>query len=64
MHSATIMALQIPFKPKSIGRIMTDALSKTRVRRNAITAEVNPSPSAVKKAEPKIEKPQNKNEMA
>ena len=44
--------------------MITDALSNTRVRKKAISAEVSPSPSAVKKAELKMEKPQNKNETA
>ena len=40
--------------------MITDALSNTRVRKKAISAEVSPSPSAVKKAELKKVPPDKK----
>ena len=50
----------MPLRPKKIGIIKTEEHWKSNVLRNAIVAEVKPSLSAVKKAEPNIEIPENK----
>ena len=44
------------------GSSSTAATWNTSVRKNDISAEVSPSFSAVKNEEPKIEKPENRNE--
>ena len=58
--SAAIIEYQMPSIPQINGRIITAALSNNSVRRNEISAEVNPSFSAVKNAEPKMEIPANR----
>ena len=55
--SATQTAHQIPSTPKIAGRISTEPLWKTRVRRKDIAAETAPLLSAVKNPEAKILKP-------
>lgn len=64
MNSAIFIEYHIPAVPMNNGIMSTAELSKTSVRIKDITAEVRPSLSAVKKAEPKIEKPASKNEKA
>lgn len=58
-----MMDIQIPSMPQKDGKTSTAAHSNTSVRRKEIRAEVSPSPRAVKKDEPKIEKPEHKNEQ-
>jgi hypothetical protein len=49
--SATIMAHQIPFKPKKIGNISTHKHSKIKVRKRAMVADIRPLFNAVKNPE-------------
>ena len=58
--SATVMAYQMPSTSKISGRMSTEAVWNTSVRRKEIAAEINPFPSAVKNDEAKILKPANK----
>lgn len=55
--SATVIASQIPSRPKMIGRSNTDAIWNTRVRKKDIAAEITPLFNAVKNADAKIFKP-------
>ena len=57
--SATHTAHHIPSTPKSTGRISTDELWKTRVRRKDIAADTAPLFKAVKNPEAKILNPAN-----
>ena len=65
--SATIMENQIPLIPsppsasKINGRVRTAKVWNKSVRKNEIIADTGPLLSAVKKEEPKIAKPVNKN---
>ncbi len=52
----------MPSRPQISGRSRTAEIWKTRVRRKEIRAEVRPSPSAVKKAEPKMANPAKRKE--
>ena len=49
INSAAMMEYQIPETPRKNGRMMTAPVSKIMVRQKEITAETNPSLSAVKK---------------
>lgn len=60
--SAATIDTQIPSMSKISGRRITAATCSTKVLKKEISAEVRPSLSAVKKDEPKIAKPANKNE--
>ena len=60
--SATTIESQIPSIPKTAGSSITAAISNTSVRKNEIIADVRPSERAVKKEDPKMAKPANKNE--
>ena len=55
-----MMDTQTPSRSQKIGRIKTQAVWNTRVRRKEMTAEINPLFRAVKKDEPKMLKPQNR----
>lgn len=55
--SATVMAHQIPSIPNSSGKMRTDSIWKTKVRRKEIVAEITPLFNAVKKADAKMFKP-------
>ena len=59
--SAAVMAYQMPSTSKISGRMSTEAVWNTSVRRKEIAAEINPFSSAVKNDEAKILKPANKN---
>ena len=59
--SATTMESHIPSTLKITGSSITAEISKTSVRKNEMMAEVSPSERAVKKEEPKMAKPANKN---
>lgn len=61
--SATVIAHQIPFMPKTIGNTKTQMLWKSSVRKNEMRAETVPLLSAVKNAEAKILNPASKNEQ-
>ena len=65
-NSATTTESQIPttckLSGKRSGRTRTAITWKSRVLKNDISAEIGPLLSAVKKDEPKIAKPANKNE--
>ena len=56
------MADQIPSIPQKIGRISTAATWNTTVLRKEIAADTIPLLRAVMKEEPKILKPQSRNE--
>ena len=60
--SATITALHIPLIPKNIGRMSREPTWNSRVRKNDMVADKIPLLSAVKNDEPRMEKPENKNE--
>ena len=62
-NSATTTDTQMPFNAGEInkGKSNTAPIWKTRVRKNEIKAEIKPLFNAVKKPEPKIASPQNKN---
>ena len=62
MTSAATIENQMPSSPQSCGKISSAATWNTSVRKKEISAEVRPSPSAVKKDEPKMEKPESRNE--
>ena len=62
MISAATMENQMPSSCQKSGKISTDRHWNTNVLRNEIKAETRPSPSAVKKEEPKMAKPENKKE--
>ena len=62
--SATMIALQIPLSPKIIGRINIAPSSKISVLMNEMIADITPLFSAVKKEDPKILNPHNKNDTA
>ena len=64
MSSATTIEYHIPSSPQISGKIKTAALWNRRVLRKEMSAEVNPSLRAVKKADPKIENPTKRNENA
>lgn len=49
INSAAMMEYQIPETPRKNGRMITAPVSKIMVRQKEITAETNPSLSAVKK---------------
>ena len=55
--SATVIASQIPSRPKIIGRSNTDAIWNMRVRKKDIAAEIPPLFSAVKNADANIFNP-------
>ena len=57
INSATTTEIQIPSIPQINGSSIMDALWKSIVRRNEISAEVRPSLNAVKKPEANIPKP-------
>lgn len=61
--SATVIAHQIPFMPKTIGNTKTQMLWKSSVRKNEMRSETVPLLSAVKNAEAKILNPASKNEQ-
>lgn len=61
--SAALMAHQIPLIPKIAGRISSAANWITRVLRKEIVAEIIPLLRPVKKPEPNILNPQNRNEV-
>ena len=52
--SAPTTASHTPLSPQINGRIKMNAIWKTRVRKNEITAEIRPLLSAVKNADAKI----------
>ena len=56
--SAKVTESHMPLMPRKIGRISTQTIWKTSVRKKEIVAETNPLFSAVKNAELKILKPQ------
>lgn len=60
--SAATIELQIPSTPHKSGNISTAAIWNIRVLKKAIAAETGPSLSAVKKDEPKMANPENRNE--
>ncbi len=60
--SATIMEIQIPSTSNTSGRSITAAIWNTSVLKNDISAETSPLLSAVKKDEPNIAIPENRNE--
>ena len=62
MTSAATIDSQIPLSSQMRGKRSTAAIWNTSVRKNEISAEVSPSPSAVKNDEPKIENPESRNE--
>ena len=62
MTSAATIDSQIPSSFQMSGKRSTAAIWNTSVRKNEMSAEVSPSPSAVKNDEPKIEKPDSRNE--
>lgn len=62
MTSAITIDAQIPSTSQKIGNISTARISKTSVRTKEIMAEVIPSFNAVKNDEPKIAKPEKRNE--
>ena len=62
INSAATIDIQIPSIPHRSGKIKTAATWKTRVRKNEIRAEISPFPRAVKKDEPKMAIPANRNE--
>ena len=55
--------IQIPFKLKIRGKIITHVTWKTNVLKKEIIADVTPSFNAVKKLDKNIAKPANKNEI-
>ena len=63
MTSATTIEAQIPSVSQKIGKMSTARISKTNVRKKEIVAEVMPSLSAVKNEEPKMAKPEKRNEQ-
>ena len=60
--SAATIESQIPSSFQMSGKISTAAIWNTSVRRKEMSADVRPSPSAVKNDEPKIENPESRNE--
>ena len=62
IDSAITTENQIPSKPNNNGTHKTDKLSKTKVLRKEIKADVKPSFKAVKKPDTKMEVPENKKE--
>lgn len=60
--SAESIESQTPSISRKIGRIKTEPIWKTRVRKNESAAEIAPFPSAVKSDEPKIPKPEKMKE--
>ena len=60
MASAATSAHQTPFTPNQIGSSRTQITCITKVREKEISKDIPPLPSAVKNAEAKILKPQNK----
>ena len=63
MTSAATIDSQIPSSSQMSGKMSTAAIWNTSVRKNEMSAEVSPSPSAVKNDEPKIENPESRNEV-
>ena len=63
MTSAATLDSQIPSSSQMSGKMSTAAIWNTSVRKNEMSAEVSPSPSAVKNDEPKIENPESRNEV-
>ena len=61
--SATVMAHQVPSTPSSRGRMGTEAVWNTSVRRKEMAAEIAPLFSAVKKPEVKMLKPASRNDQ-
>ena len=61
--SAAATENQIPSSPHSSGKISTVATWNTIVRKNEISAEVSPSLSAVKNAEPSTAVPESRKEI-
>lgn len=55
--SATVIASQIPSRPKMSGSSNTEAIWNTRVRKKDIAAEIPPLFSAVKNADANIFNP-------
>ena len=62
--SATVIAHQMPSRPKSAGSSSTHSVWNTSVRRKEIAAEIAPLLSAVKNDEVKMLKPAIRNENA
>ena len=62
MTSAATIDSQMPSSSQISGKMSTAATWNTSVRKNEMSAEVIPSPSAVKNDEPKIEKPDSRKE--
>ena len=62
INSAATMENQMPSIPQISGKINTAADCNTSVLRKEIKAEMGPLLRAVKKDEPKIPIPQNKND--
>lgn len=60
--SAVVIAHQMPSRSKKIGRIRTEIIWNTSVRRKEIVAETAPLLRAVKKADVKMLMPASKNE--
>ena len=60
--SAATIESHTPSSSQNIGKIMTAATWKTSVLKNEMSADVRPSLKAVKKDEPNIENPENRNE--
>ena len=60
--SAATIEIHIPLILKKTGSISTAEIWNTSVRKNEISAEIRPLLSAVKKEEPKIDIPANRNE--
>ena len=58
INSATTMENHTPSIPQILGRTIIAMLWKTKVLKNAISAEVNPSFKAVKNAEVNIPNPE------
>ena len=52
----------MPSTPQISGNTRTAVISNTRLLKKAMAAEVSPSFKAVKKAEPKMAIPENRNE--
>lgn len=61
--SAAITAYQIPFIPKTAGRVNIAIIWKTKALAKDISADIAPLFKAVKKLDPNIFKPINMNEI-
>ena len=60
--SATSIESHIPFIPKNLGKISTQAIWKTSVLKKEMIAEIKPFPNAVNIEEPNIPNPAKINE--